>query len=372
MVVSANHSKQMKISILHYSNSIIDLEKVFGMQRMELSELRELKKKGVDAYLYAKEVVGDHPQIAVVPYRENDRALLDIPYYTRFFDLARDSDILQGNATPLLAVFRPEKTILRFDGFVDLVLAETEDVRQCYQKANHIFVSAYLKNRYRTTYDWLPDENCHVLHNAVDHGEPERYKQNSKTKMLFCSRWVSDKGIYVLLDALKRLEKHSRHFDVYIAGGIHSIRKSHASSEYESKIERQFMALSNVHILGYLEHGALLKLMQEVDILLFPSIWGEPFGLVPAEAAMLSVPTIAFATGALPEVVLDRETGILVKKSRYHRKNVKRYSAAIEHLLANPSLVRTYGENARQHCIENFTWEKYMDKLMRVYDCLMK
>ena len=64
-------------------------------------------------------------------------------------------------------------------------------------------------------------------------------------------------------------------------------------------------------VIGYVSHDELKSMLNKIDILLFPSLWDEPFGLVPAEAAMASTPTIAFSVGALPEVVIHNETGVL-------------------------------------------------------------
>jgi glycosyltransferase involved in cell wall biosynthesis len=46
--------------------------------------------------------------------------------------------------------------------------------------------------------------------------------------------------------------------------------------------------------------------------LLFPIEWGEPFGIVMAEALACGTPVIAFGRGAVPEVVDDGVTGFVV------------------------------------------------------------
>ena len=50
------------------------------MQRMELNELRELEKIGVEATLYAKDVRGEHPNVKKIPYNDYDKHLFDLPF----------------------------------------------------------------------------------------------------------------------------------------------------------------------------------------------------------------------------------------------------------------------------------------------------
>lgn len=53
--------------------------------------------------------------------------------------------------------------------------------------------------------------------------------------------------------------------------------------------------------------GAMMAIM---DIVVVPSL-GEPFGFVNLEAMALGKPVVAFASGGIPEVISDGETGLL-------------------------------------------------------------
>jgi glycosyltransferase involved in cell wall biosynthesis len=55
------------------------------------------------------------------------------------------------------------------------------------------------------------------------------------------------------------------------------------------------------------------QLMATSELLIMASVWNEPFGLVAAEAQMAGCPVVTFRRGALPEIVMDGETGILVE-----------------------------------------------------------
>lgn len=360
--------EHLQVSILHYSNTIIDTTKLFGMQIMELGELKALNKIGIKAYLYAKDVIGEHPNLKTIQYEDYYRMLYDIPYFLRFMDESSGSDIIQGNATPLLSVFSPERIINRFDGPVELPLTSEVKIRDIYSRVHYIFVSEHLKNYYLQLYPFLDEKKCHVLYNAVDQVNYDKKPENEKIKFLFCSRWSPEKGVFVLIEALRRLQKKRSDYEVFIAGGIQTIKKDGTVSKYETKVYNMIRELNNVHLLGYMPHKDLLNLYGDMDVLLFPSLWDEPFGLVPAEAAMADIPTIAFRTGALPEVVIHNQSGLLLNKSRYNLINSNRFLNAMNHIIDNRGKLSILGKNARIKVQEQFNWDAYTNNLLSIYE----
>ncbi len=52
-------------------------------------------------------------------------------------------------------------------------------------------------------------------------------------------------------------------------------------------------------------------LIGQAGVVLFPSPWEEPFGLVVAEAAARGTPVVALRRGSAPELVVDGVTGVL-------------------------------------------------------------
>jgi glycosyltransferase involved in cell wall biosynthesis len=64
--------------------------------------------------------------------------------------------------------------------------------------------------------------------------------------------------------------------------------------------------------LGALPRAHVSALMAQAAVTLMPVAWDEAFGLVAAEAQMAGCPVVAYRRGALPEVVADGISGILV------------------------------------------------------------
>ena len=69
----------------------------------------------------------------------------------------------------------------------------------------------------------------------------------------------------------------------------------------------------NVILHGFLKEEKLNELLEQMDILVCPSIWGEPFGRVIIDAYKSCVPVVATNCGGLPELIENGVTGMLVK-----------------------------------------------------------
>ena len=107
---------------------------------------------------------------------------------------------------------------------------------------------------------------------------------------------------------------------------------------------------------GAVTNNELRALYASADVFCMP---GEPhprrvegFGLVYLEAAAQGVPAIASRIGAIPEVVIDGRTGIVIPPADFEA-----LKSGIVHVFENRDLLRTLGENARAWS-RGFTWDR--------------
>ena len=84
--------------------------------------------------------------------------------------------------------------------------------------------------------------------------------------------------------------------------------------------ERQYFAefvephlSSRIEYFGEVTHGEKVELLQDARATLFPIEWEEPFGLVMIESMACGTPVIATRHGAVPEVIDDGRSGIIVE-----------------------------------------------------------
>ena len=71
--------------------------------------------------------------------------------------------------------------------------------------------------------------------------------------------------------------------------------------------------LGEVRLAGHLNPDACATLLASAGLLIVPSLWPEPFGLVGFEAAAHGVPVAAFRVGGIPEWLIDGVSGHLAE-----------------------------------------------------------
>jgi len=137
--------------------------------------------------------------------------------------------------------------------------------------------------------------------------------------------------------------------------------------EYERSLHRQVAALGvrgRVEFLGFRED--VPALLAQADVVVHASTLGEPFGQVVIEGMAAGKPIIATNGGALPEIVIPGETGLLVPMG-----DAPALAAAIESLLAAPEWGAAMGAAGRRRVQERFTIAQTAGKMERIYEYLL-
>ncbi len=97
------------------------------------------------------------------------------------------------------------------------------------------------------------------------------------------------------------------------------------------------------------------------DVFVMPSR-AEGFGFTNIEAMSFGLPVISSRVGAIPEVIDDGVTGVLV-----HAGDVSALSSAMERLVADRPLAHRMGEAARAAFLARFTLERFRAEVGRIY-----
>lgn len=110
-----------------------------------------------------------------------------------------------------------------------------------------------------------------------------------------------------------------------------------------------------------LNQAECFKILKTVSAVLIPSQY-ESFGLVALEAGLFGKPVIATAVGGLPEIILDRKTGLLVPSN-----DIQAFSQAMCDLCLNVSWAQDMGACAYQHIRTHFSADSMVLQYKALY-----
>jgi glycosyltransferase involved in cell wall biosynthesis len=102
--------------------------------------------------------------------------------------------------------------------------------------------------------------------------------------------------------------------------------------------------------------------LERADVFVHSSRW-EGFGIVLLEAMLAGLPVVATRVSAVPEVVADGETGLLVEAG-----DADAFAAALDRLLADPAEARRLGEAGRARALAEFSVARMSERTRAVYD----
>jgi len=165
-------------------------------------------------------------------------------------------------------------------------------------------------------------------------------------------------GVDVLLDAVPRLAAALPALEV-VVGGTGSCRDALVAQMHRLAIER------HVRLLGPVAHEQVPELLRTLQLFANPSR-AESFGVAALEAQACGVPVVASRVGGLPEVVVDKQTGLLVPPD-----DPVALGTALHALLADPARRADYAAAARSWVLERYPWQRSLDRMLDVYRGVM-
>ena len=195
-----------------------------------------------------------------------------------------------------------------------------------------------------------------VIHNGLDVPSEQPEPISFDPPRLLClGRLVEDKGFDLALDAVAVLQENFPQLSLTIAGD------GPARADLEQQASR--LGISGaVHFAGWVEPGEIPKLVNASSIVVVPSRWQEPFGLVVLEAALMARPVVATRVGGLPEVIVNEQTGLLVEP-----ENAAALAKAIKSLLEQPTVAAQMGQAGKSRALANFSFERYVKAYEAIY-----
>jgi len=158
--------------------------------------------------------------------------------------------------------------------------------------------------------------------------------------LLFAGRVAPEKGLEHLLRSLRHLSGRWR---LVVNGDGPDLARVTA-------LARRLRLLDRIEFTGWSSRQQLLRCYEAADVVVVPSVWPEPFGLVGIEAMAYGKPVVAFRSGGIPEWLVHGETGFLVENG-----DVAEMGQRIGELLADPQLRLRMARAARDRVWREFS-----------------
>ena len=262
--------------------------------------------------------------------------------------------------------------------------------RAAYQSAAAVIaVSAGMRLDVLSSYPAIDPARVHVVHNGVDaqlwapDSGPEALGvlashgiDPARPCVLFVGRITRQKGLPYLLRAAAELPA-----DVQLVLCAGAPDTPQLLAEVQALIaDLQRGRLGVVWITQMLPRAEVIALLSAATVFACPSVY-EPLGIVNLEAMACELAVVATATGGIPEVVVDGQTGWLVPIEQVADGSgvpvdpdrfVSDLAKALSQAVSDPQRAARFGQAGRRRVAESFSWASIAEQTMAVYETVLR
>ncbi len=186
----------------------------------------------------------------------------------------------------------------------------------------------------------------------IDKFWPKNVPQNTKYVFFAARRIMGTKGLHTMIDAYKRLNYKG---NIFVAGEIDNL------PSYMKKIQQKSKGL-NIYFLGYVHPlTTLLQFVKQSYYFVFPSET-EGMSIMLLEVASMGKPIIASDIPENKQIFSDSEV------LYFENKNSFDLQKKIEWAENNKMDFMNVGKSAQKKVLEDYTWDKIVNKYRELYN----
>ncbi|WP_287382418.1 glycosyltransferase family 4 protein [Methanobacterium sp.] len=179
-------------------------------------------------------------------------------------------------------------------------------------------------------------------------------KDYSQTNILYVGNLGEHKGVHILLKAFRKIENRNIRLDI-VGKGLCS-EKLKSMSENDNRIKFH----------DFLEGKELIKMYQQANLTVVPSIWYDNSPMVIYESFSCRTPVIGSKIGGIPELIEDGFNGYL-----FEAGNVNELQLLLENLIDSPETLKKL-EQGTYESVQRYTMDNHIKQLETEYQKLTK
>ena len=204
---------------------------------------------------------------------------------------------------------------------------------------------------------WRPfvgDERMAVVYNGVAGPAARRTRHRAGAPRIGCiGRIAPEKGQREFLEAAAQIHAKLPDARFVVCGA--PLFSDRAAAEYARQV-RELARDLPVEFAGWVRD--VYAAMDNLDLLLVPSVWEEPNPRVILEACAAGLPVIAFRAGGIPEIIEDGRTGFLCDDAGAMAR------LALELWNGDPARLNAVACAARERWRLEFTLERWQEQMI--------
>ncbi|MEO3791217.1 glycogen synthase [Nonomuraea sp. B10E15] len=244
-----------------------------------------------------------------------------------------------------------------------------------------IAVSEGMRRDVLAAYPEIPPGRVTVVHNGIDTAEyapdpgldvlKKHGVDPGRPYVVFVGRITRQKGLVHLLHAARSFDRGAQL--VLCAGAPDTPEIAAEVTALVRGLDRDGV----FWIQEMLPKPEVIQLLTHATVFVCPSVY-EPMGIVNLEAMACETAVVATATGGIPEVVADGETGLLVPISQSGDgtpHDPERFAAdlaeRVNALLGDPSRAEAMGRAGRARAVGHFSWSRIAHRTRDLYTSLL-
>ena len=198
--------------------------------------------------------------------------------------------------------------------------------------------------------------NAEVIHWAVDTktfhltDKPEQQK-----RLLFIGQVTRHKGVHTAVEALNFVVKNGHENATLTIVGDSALK------DFQAQLRQMVSSYGldkHVRFTGLVRREDTPPIYQEHDVLIFPSVWDEPFSITVLEAMASGLAVVGTATGGSGEILEDGVNALVFEK-----ENAQECAACVERLFSDQQLFEQVRRRGRSTIEQKHRLEQMVDTI---------
>ncbi len=182
--------------------------------------------------------------------------------------------------------------------------------------------------------------------------------------ILLPARLVREKGADLAVDMLHVLRRDGLDARLILTTPEQTVDWENKSAKFRKEIDE---LIADRGLRDHVEFRSVRfeempRLYAESDIVIYPSVYPEPLGIAPLEAAAAGRPVVVTDMGGLQETVIPEVTGYLIPPG-----DLEALTDRVRTLLIDRELAHRMGEAGRRFVRESFALEHYVGHMVELY-----